>query len=84
MRIFPVGAYVQIEIEDNGPGMDEAARKRIFEPFFTTKGVGQGTGLGMSVSYYIITDTHHGTMKVESQEGQWTKFTISMPVEAGA
>lgn len=47
---------VRIEIEDNGPGMDEVTRERIFEPFFTTKPVNVGTGLGLSVSYFIITE----------------------------
>ncbi|MCP4693368.1 MAG: histidine kinase, partial [Desulfobacterales bacterium] len=58
---------VRIEIEDNGPGMDEATRKRVFEPFFTTKPVGVGTGLGLSVSYFIITENHRGEMTVESR-----------------
>ena len=49
-----------ISIKDNGPGMDEAVRKRIFEPFFTTKPIGVGTGLGLSVSYFIITENHGG------------------------
>ncbi|WP_022666447.1 PAS domain S-box protein [Desulfospira joergensenii] len=70
----------RIEIEDNGPGMDEATRKRVFEPFFTTKPVGVGTGLGLSVSYFIITQNHGGKMKVESKPGQGTKFIILLPV----
>jgi len=69
-----------IEIEDNGPGMDEKTRKRIFEPFFTTKPVGVGTGLGLSVSYFIITDNHHGKMSVESELGKGTQFCIQLPL----
>ena len=70
---------VRVEIEDNGPGMDETVRRRIFEPFFTTKEVGTGTGLGLSVSYFIIVDNHHGTIEVESSPGQGAKFVISLP-----
>ena len=70
-----------IEIEDNGPGMDEKTRKHIFEPFFTTKPVGTGTGLGLSVSYFIITDNHGGTITVESSPGYGTTFIIHLPLE---
>ncbi len=69
-----------IEVEDNGPGMTEAVRKRLFEPFFTTKGVGEGTGLGLSISYFIIKENHNGEMSVVSNPGKGTKFTISIPV----
>jgi len=72
---------ITIEIGDNGPGMDEEIRKRVFEPFFTTKPVGEGTGLGLSVSYFIISENHGGEMSVESQPGNGTKFIISLPVE---
>jgi PAS domain S-box-containing protein len=71
---------VCIDIKDNGPGMDEKTRKRIFEPFFTTKPVGIGTGLGLSVSYFIITENHNGTMDVFSEPGKGTKFTIRLPL----
>lgn len=71
---------VVVEIEDNGPGMDEATRKRIFEPFFTTKPVGVGTGLGLSVSYFIITENHGGEMTVESIPGMGTTFSFCLPV----
>ncbi len=74
-------AMINIEIEDNGPGMDKETSKRIFEPFFTTKDVGQGTGLGLSVSYFIITENHGGEMSVVSNIGIGTKFLISLPVE---
>ncbi len=72
--------FIRIEIEDNGPGMDEATRKRVFEPFFTTKPVGDGTGLGLSVSYFIITENHGGTLEVNSVPGQGTNFIIRLPV----
>ncbi len=72
---------VTIEIEDNGPGMEEETRKRVFEPFFTTKPVGEGTGLGLSVSYFIITENHGGDISVESKPGTGTKFFISLPVK---
>ncbi len=67
-------------MEDNGVGMPESVRKRIFEPFFTTKEVGQGTGLGLSVSYFIITNNHKGQMEVQSQAGQGTCFTLRLPM----
>ncbi len=71
----------QIEIEDNGPGMDEKIRKRVFEPFFTTKPPGAGTGLGLSVSYFIITNNHKGQIIIDSTPGRGTKFTIQLPCE---
>jgi PAS domain S-box-containing protein len=74
---------VIIEIEDNGPGIDESIQRRIFEPFFTTKKVGIGTGLGLSVSYFIITENHKGNLTVSSKEGENTKFTIYLPKSGG-
>ena len=70
---------VRIEIEDNGPGMDEDTSRRVFEPFFTTKPANQGTGLGLSVSYFIITENHNGSMSVDSTPGEGTKFIIHLP-----
>ncbi len=70
-----------IEIQDNGPGIDEETRKRIFEPFFTTKSVGLGTGLGLSVSYFIITKNHNGEMSVESTPNAGTTFIIKLPYD---
>lgn len=79
INLFEDPEFVCLEIEDNGPGMDEKTRKRIFEPFFTTKPVGKGTGLGLSVSYFIIVEDHEGKMEVESTIGRGTKFTICLP-----
>ena len=69
----------RIEVEDNGPGMDQPTAKRIFEPFFTTKPVGQGTGVGLSVSYFIIHDQHKGTIQVRSEAGKGATFIIRLP-----
>ncbi|MBU2648069.1 PAS domain S-box protein [bacterium] len=71
----------RIEIADNGSGIEESIRSRVFEPFFTTKPVGEGTGLGLSVSYMIITGNHQGTMEVESEPGQGTRFIVRLPMK---
>ena len=83
IRLAEETGLLRIEIEDNGPGMEAEVRKRIFEPFFTTKTVGSGTGLGLSVSYFIITETHGGTMDVRSEPGRGTTFIIRLPLVAG-
>ena len=82
IRIYSEKAseMVCIEIEDNGPGMDEETRSKVFDPFFTTKPVGVGTGLGLSVSYFIITESHQGTMDVISEPGKGTTFIIRLPI----
>jgi len=80
LRLYREGDLARIEIEDNGPGMDETTRKRIFEPFFTTKEAGIGTGLGLFVSFFIITNNHRGTLEVESTPGQGTRFLIGIPL----
>lgn len=72
---------VCMEIEDNGPGMDEDTRSKVFDPFFTTKPVGIGTGLGLSVSYFIITKNHKGKIDVISEPGNGTTFIIRLPIE---
>jgi signal transduction histidine kinase len=70
-----------IRIRDNGMGMSEAIRRKIFDPFFTTKPVGQGTGMGLSVSYQIITEKHKGTLQCTSILGEGTEFAIALPVK---
>lgn len=75
--------YALIEVQDNGPGMDERTLKRIFEPFFTTKEVGSGTGLGLSVSYFIITEQHRGKLSVTSKLGQGSCFSVRLPIQRG-
>ncbi len=69
-----------IRISDNGIGIPASVLTHIFEPFFTTKQTGAGTGLGLSVSYFIITSHHDGSIKVDSEEGHGTTFTISLPL----
>ena len=71
---------VEIRIRDNGLGIPEAVRNKIFQPFFTTKPAGEGTGLGLSLSYDIVTKGHGGTLTVESQEGQGAEFIIILPI----
>jgi signal transduction histidine kinase len=72
---------VVIEVEDNGPGIDKEHLSKIFLPFFTTKPTGEGTGLGLSISYDIITKGHGGQFLVSSDKGQYTKFTIILPID---
>jgi signal transduction histidine kinase len=70
---------VEIRVVDNGKGMPENIRDKVFQPFFTTKPTGQGTGLGLSLSYDII-KAHGGTLEVASEEGKGTEFIINLPV----
>ena len=73
------GNYVTITVRDNGTGMSEKVTAKAFQPFFTTKPSGEGTGLGLSLSYDLVTKAHGGEMKVESKEGEGAKFTIHLP-----
>jgi signal transduction histidine kinase len=70
-----VGEKVEIRIADNGPGIPKKIVDKIFQPFFTTKPTGQGTGLGLSLSYDII-KAHRGEITVESNEGKGSEFVI--------
>lgn len=80
VRTFAGNGMAVIEVEDNGPAMSEDVRQRIFEPFYTTKPPGAGTGLGLSVSYYIVTQNHQGQMYVESIRGKGNKVSIHLPL----
>jgi|GEM_PF-356945 len=70
---------VEIRVRDNGTGMPESVQAKVFQPFFTTKPSGEGTGLGLSLSHDIIVKGHGGTLRVESQPGQFTEFIITLP-----
>ena len=70
---------VEIRVSDNGTGIPDAVKAKIFQPFFTTKPTGEGTGLGLSMSYDIITKGHRGNLIVESEVGQGTTFIIQLP-----
>ena len=72
--------WVEIAIADNGIGMPDKVKQRIFDPFFTTKAIGKGTGLGMSISYQIITEKHHGKLTCFSTPGSGTEFVIQIPI----
>ncbi|GAB4025521.1 tetratricopeptide repeat-containing sensor histidine kinase [Spirosoma gilvum] len=75
-----VNASIQIQVCDNGPGIADPIKDKIFQPFFTTKPTGEGTGLGLSLSYDIVTKGHNGTMAVESQPGDHALFVITLPI----
>lgn len=71
---------VEVRVADNGMGVPQKVLDKIFQPFFTTKPTGQGTGLGLSMSYDIITKGHGGSLKVNTLEGEYAEFVISLPV----
>lgn len=71
--------HLIIKVSDNGTGMSDDVKAKIFQPFFTTKPTGQGTGLGLSLAYDIVTKGHGGTIEVESVEGEGTEFVIELP-----
>ena len=73
-----MGAKVEITVSDNGNGIPQNIVDKIFQPFFTTKPTGQGTGLGLSLSYDII-KAHGGEIKVETKEGEGSEFIIQLP-----
>jgi signal transduction histidine kinase len=75
-----LGDRVEIRIRDNGSGIPASLTEKIFNPFFTTKPAGSGTGLGLSISYDIIVNQHHGEISVETLEGEFAEFIISLPI----
>src|SRR4030095_3263399 len=74
-----IGVKVLISVEDNGVGIPDSIKEKIFQPFFTTKPTGQGTGLGLSLSYDIV-KAHGGEIKVETREGEGSEFTVKLPI----
>ncbi|NML66761.1 two-component sensor histidine kinase [Hymenobacter sp. RP-2-7] len=82
VRTRQLDGRVQVEVRDNGSGIPEAIRPKVFQPFFTTKPAGEGTGLGLSLSYDIITQGHGGTLTVESEANAGTTFTLQLPLAA--
>ncbi|WP_405486619.1 ATP-binding protein [Nocardia sp. NBC_00511] len=80
VRTYRENECVAVEIGDTGPGVPEEIRTRIFEPFFTTKPVGEGTGLGLDISFRIVVNKHHGDIRVESEPGN-TRFIVRLPIE---
>ena len=71
--------HVLVEIADNGPGIPPEIQSRIFEPFFTTKGVGEGSGLGLDITYRTIVGKHHGNINFTSSPGD-TRFQVRLPI----
>ena len=74
------GKGIEITVKDNGMGIPKAIKEKIMQPFFTTKPTGEGTGLGLSLSYDIVVKAHGGTIKIESEEGQGATFIVSLPL----
>jgi two-component system, NtrC family, sensor kinase len=74
-----LGDRVEARIRDNGVGIPESMRDRVFDPFFTTKEAGEGTGLGLSITYEIVVQEHHGDVTVDSREGEYTEFVVTVP-----
>ncbi|MCP4754891.1 MAG: PAS domain S-box protein [Proteobacteria bacterium] len=83
LRLHRIGLRARIEVEDNGPGLEESAHRQIFEPFYTTKASSVGTGLGLSISNFIVTEHHHGTLRVKSPPGKGATFIIELPIRQG-
>ena len=79
-KLIKADTWVQICISDSGDGIPSAMRTRIFDPFFTTKPIGKGTGMGMAISYQIITEKHNGSLECLSEEKKGTEFIITLPV----
>jgi two-component system NtrC family sensor kinase len=75
-----IGKEIEVIVRDNGSGIPDAIKDKIMQPFFTTKPAGEGTGLGLSLSYDIIVKAHKGHINIESKEGEGTAFIITLPL----
>jgi len=73
--------FVQINVKDNGTGIPDAIKDKIMQPFFTTKPTGEGTGLGLSLSYDIVVKGHRGSIEVDSKQDDFTEFIITLPIQ---
>jgi signal transduction histidine kinase len=71
---------ILIKVKDNGNGIPEAIKDKIMQPFFTTKPTGEGTGLGLSLSYDIVVKGHGGAIQIESKEGEGSEFIVELPI----
>jgi two-component system, NtrC family, sensor kinase len=79
VRTRALADRVEIRVRDNGTGIPDEVRAKIFDPFFTTKPAGEGTGLGLSLSFDIIVKQHSGTFEVETEPGEFTEFIVTLP-----
>jgi signal transduction histidine kinase len=79
-----LGTSVEIRIRDNGMGIPAEVKEKIFNPFFTTKPAGEGTGLGLSMTHDIIVKQHGGTIRVDTEPGEYTEFIVTLPRASGA
>jgi signal transduction histidine kinase len=79
-----LGDSIEIRIRDNGTGISPAVKEKMFDPFFTTKPTGEGTGLGLSLSYDIIVKQHGGSIEVQTEPGEFTEFRIVLPRKAAS
>ena len=71
--------FRSVKIRDNGTGIPPEVKAKMFNPFFTTKPAGEGTGLGLSLSYDIVVKQHGGTIEVDTVPGEFTEFTVTLP-----
>ncbi|MGZ4000035.1 MAG: sensor histidine kinase, partial [Mucilaginibacter sp.] len=72
--------HVIIKVKDNGTGIPDAVKEKIMQPFFTTKPTGEGTGLGLSLTYDMVVKGHGGSIQANSKEGEYCEFIISLPL----
>jgi signal transduction histidine kinase len=77
------GPGAEIRVKDNGNGIPDAIKDKIMQPFFTTKPAGEGTGLGLSLSYDMVVKGHGGSIAVDTKEGEFTELVVSLPINNG-